>query len=390
MDWIYLDNQATTMCDPRVLEKMIPYFCDKFWNPHSRSHALGHYAAEAIDAARSDIASIIGAKAEDIIFTSGATESNNIAIKGAANFYRDRGNHIVTVCTEHKCVLETCRTLERSGFSVTYLPVGSDGVLDVERLLDVVNDSTILVSVMTVNNEIGVVQPINEIAKLIKSKFPEVIFHTDAAQAVGKIDMKQIDINNIDLMSISGHKIYGPKGVGALYVKSKPKVRLTPLFDGGGQERGIRSGTLPTPLCVGLGEACRIAGLELATESRRIAELRNWLLDEIRNNIPCVDVNGSLTNRVPGNLNISFKGVEGEGIMMGLGNIAVSSGSACTSETLEPSYVISALGKDVELSHSSIRIGIGRFTTKHELEIFLEKLIATISRLRSMSPLWEA
>lgn len=386
---IYLDNQATTRCDKRVLDKMLPYFCEEFGNPHSLNHSFGYNASSAVEEARSHVASVIGAQPEEIIFTSGATESNNLAIKGAARFYKSRGNHIITCVTEHKCVLESCKALEREGFEVTYLPVMSNGLIDFDVYKNSIKNSTILVSIMTANNEIGVIQDINSLARTAKSVSKNIIFHTDAAQAIGKIDMKQFDLSNIDLMSISGHKIYGPKGVGALYVKMKPRVRLIPLFDGGGQERGMRSGTLPVSLCVGLGEACKIAENELIEESKRILEMRNWLLNEIQSKLPKVYLNGDLNHRIPGNLNLSFEGVEGEGIMMGLGEIAVSSGSACTSATLEPSYVINALGINVELSHSSIRISLGRFTEWQEIKEFADRIINVVKRLRQMSPLWE-
>lgn len=386
---IYLDNQATTRCDKRVLDKMLPYFCEEFGNPHSLNHSFGYNASSAVEEARSHVASVIGAQPEEIIFTSGATESNNLAIKGAARFYKSRGNHIITCVTEHKCVLESCKALEREGFEVTYLPVMSNGLIDFDVYKNSIKNSTILVSIMTANNEIGVIQDINSLARTAKSVSKNIIFHTDAAQAIGKIDMKQFDLSNIDLMSISGHKIYGPKGVGALYVKMKPRVRLIPLFDGGGQERGMRSGTLPVSLCVGLGEACKIAENELIEESKRILEMRNWLLNEIQSKLPKVYLNGDLSHRIPGNLNLSFEGVEGEGIMMGLGEIAVSSGSACTSATLEPSYVINALGINVELSHSSIRISLGRFTEWQEIKEFADRIISVVKRLRQMSPLWE-
>lgn len=287
-------------------------------------------------------------------------------------------------------MLESCRALANEGFDVTFLPVQPNGLIDIDQLSDAINDRTILVSVMTVNNEIGVIQDINAISALVKQKSSKIVFHTDAAQAVGKIDMKGLNLSNIDLMSISGHKIYGPKGIGALYVKTTPRIRLTPLLSGGGQERGMRSGTLATPLCVGLGEACKIAEVEQPAESKRILEMRNWLLNEVQSRLPKVFVNGDLEHRIPGNLNLSFEGVEGEGIMMGLDGVAVSSGSACTSATLEPSYVIAALGGSIELSHSSIRIGLGRFTTYDDLKYFVDKLVETVNRLRDLSPIWEA
>lgn len=389
MNGIYLDNQATTKCDQRVIDAMLPYFCEEFGNPHSTSHAFGYNASNAVERAREQVAHVIGVETAGIVFTSGATESNNLAIKGAARFYQSRGKHIITCVTEHKCVIESCKSLEREGFDVTYLPVKHDGLIDEIEYTNALRDDTILVSIMTANNEIGVIQDINKLSAIAKKKSQNILFHTDAAQAIGKIDMKSINMRNIDLLSISGHKIYGPKGIGALYVRMKPRVRLVPLFDGGGQERGLRSGTLPVPLCVGLGEACRLAEMELREESARLLKMREWLLNKIQSELPKVFVNGSLTSRIPGNLNLSFAGVEGEGIMMGLGDIAVSSGSACTSATLEPSYVINALGVDVELSHSSIRISLGRFTTFDEIEIFAKRLINTVRRLRSISPIWE-
>lgn len=390
MEGLYLDYQSTSPCDARVLEKMLPFFCIEFGNPHSYTHDFGYIAREAVEEAREKVAHIIGAEnPKEIIFTSGATESNNLAIKGAAHFYRSLGNKIITCKTEHKCVLESCKALEKEGFEVVYLDVDNDGLIDFQQLEKELTPNVVLVSVMTVNNEIGVIQDIAKLAKLCKSKNPNLIFHTDAAQAVGKIDMKVVGLENIDLMSISGHKIYGPKGVGALYVRMKPKrVRLVPLFDGGGQERGMRSGTLPVPLCVGLGEACRIAEEEFQTDYNRILGLRNYLLKNIQEKLSKVYVNGSLEHRIPGNLNLNFYGIEGEGIMMGLKGVAVSSGSACTSETLEGSYVIRALGGEEANGHSSIRIGLGRFTTKAEIDKFIEVLIPTVERLRAMSPVW--
>ncbi len=390
MNGIYLDYQSTTPCDERVLEKMLPFFKENFGNPHSYSHSFGRNAANAVEEARKYVADIIYANSpKDIIFTSGATESNNLAIKGAAKFYREYGNKIITSKIEHKCVLECCHSLELDGYNVVYLDVDRDGLINIDQLQQELTDDVILVSIMAVNNEIGVIQDIKRISEICKSKNNKIIFHTDAAQAIGKIDMKNIGIENIDLISISGHKIYGPKGVGALYVRTfQRRIRLKPLFDGGGQERGMRSGTLPTPLCVGLGEACRIAKLELINESERILKLRNYMLQEIQKRLPKVFVNGSLKHRIPGNLNLNFVGIEGEGIMMGLTDIAVSSGSACTSETLEGSYVIKELGGEEAGGHSSIRIGLGRFTTKEEVDIFIERLVPVVSRLRDMSPIW--
>ena len=383
---IYLDYQATTPMDPRVLDAMMPYFTTKFGNPHSRSHSYGWEAEEAVEKARAQIAKLIGGDEKEVIFTSGATESNNLAIKGVAHFYKDRKNHIVTLVTEHKCVLDTCRHLEQEGFEVTYLPVQQNGLVDLERLREAITDKTVLVSVMAVNNEIGVIQPLKEIGALCREK--KVFFHTDAAQAVGKIPL-DVEEMNIDLMSISGHKIYGPKGIGALYVRRKPRVRLVALIDGGGQERGFRSGTLPTPLCVGLGEACEIALKEMGAEATRLHELRDRFLSRIQVKLPDIYVNGDLEQRIPGNLNISFAYVEGESLIMGIKSLSVSSGSACTSASLEPSYVLRALGVEEELAHTSLRIGFGRFTTEQEVDTAVEDIARHVSRLRQMSPLWE-
>lgn len=383
---IYLDYQATTPMDPRVLDAMMPYFTTKFGNPHSRSHSYGWEAEEAVEKSRAQIGKLIGADEKEVIFTSGATESNNLAIKGAAHFYKERKNHIVTLVTEHKCVLDTCRHLEQEGFDVTYLPVQQNGLVDLERLREAITDKTVLVSIMAVNNEIGVIQPLKEIGALCREK--KVLFHTDAAQAVGKIPL-DVEEMNIDLMSISGHKIYGPKGIGALYVRRKPRVRLVALIDGGGQERGFRSGTLPTPLCVGLGEACEIAMKEMGAEAARLQTLRDRFLNSIQAKLPDIYVNGDLAQRIPGNLNISFAYVEGESLMMGIKSLSVSSGSACTSASLEPSYVLRALGVEEELAHTSLRIGLGRFTTEQEVDTAAEDIARHVSRLRQMSPLWE-
>ncbi len=383
---IYLDYQATTPCDPRVVEKMLPYFTEKFGNPHSRNHRYGWEAEEAVEIAREQVADIIGADAKEIIFTSGATESNNLAIKGVAHFYKDKRDHIVTVVTEHKCVLDTCRHLEQEGFRVTYLPVGPDGLIDLAELEAAVTDKTVLVSVMGVNNEIGVIQPMAEIGAICRKK--GAFFHTDCAQAVGKIPL-DVNAMNIDLMSISGHKLYGPKGVGALYVRRRPRVRLVPLINGGGQERGMRSGTLSTPLCVGLGEACRLAKAEMGAESERLHMLRDRLLNGLRQRLPEIYVNGDLDRRIPGNINISFAFVEGEGLMMGVKDLAVSSGSACTSASLEPSYVLRALGLDAEMAHTSLRFGLGRFTTEAEIDYAVNHVAEAVEHLRAMSPLWE-
>ena len=383
---IYLDYQATTPCDPRVLDKMLPYFTEIFGNPHSRSHPHGWLAESAVDKARQQVANIIGADEREIVFTSGATESNNLAIKGVAQFYQDRKKHIITCVTEHKCVLDSCRHLEQQGFRITYLPVQQNGIIDLDLLRESITDQTILVSIMAVNNEIGVIQPLKEIGKICREK--GVFFHTDAAQAIGKI---AIDVNemNIDLLSISGHKIYGPKGIGALYLRRKPRVRLQAIINGGGQERGMRSGTLPTPLCVGIGEACEIAQKEMVDENIKLGALRDRLYQGIMQRLPDVFLNGDKDQRIPGNLNLSFAYVEGEGLMMGIKELSVSSGSACTSSSLEPSYVLRALGVEIELAHTSIRFGLGRFTTMDEVDQTVEKMVTAVERLREMSPLWE-
>ena len=383
---IYLDYQATTPVDPRVLEAMMPYFTTKFGNAHSRSHSYGWEAEEGVEKARAQVAKLIGADEKEVIFTSGATESNNLAISGVAEFYKDRKNHIVTTVTEHKCVLDTCRHLEQKGFEVTYLPVQKNGLVDLEVLRNAITDKTVIVSIMAVNNEIGVIQPLAEIGKICREK--GAFFHTDAAQAAGKIPL-DVEAMNIDLMSISGHKIYGPKGIGALYVRRKPRVRLVALIHGGGQERGFRSGTLPTPLCVGLGEACEIAMKEMDSETKRLKKLQDRMLKGLQAKLPEIYVNGDLEHRIPGNLNISFAYVEGESLMMGIKNLSVSSGSACTSASLEPSYVLRALGVDEELAHTSLRIGLGRFTTEHEVDTAVDELVRHVKKLRDMSPLWE-
>lgn len=383
---IYLDNQATTPCDPRVVEAMLPYFTEKFGNAHSRNHVYGWEAEEAVESARKSVAKIIGADAKEIVFTSGATESNNLAVKGAAYFNRDKKKHIVTCVTEHKCVLDSCRHLELEGFEVTYLPVQQNGLIDLEQLKQAIREDTVLVSIMAVHNEIGVIQPLKEIGAICRER--GVLFHTDAAQAVGKIDL-DVNAMNIDMLSISGHKIYGPKGIGALYVRRKPRVRLQALINGGGQERGFRSGTLPTMLCVGLGKACDIAMLEMDDEKKRITKLKDRFMEKINSKLDEVFLNGDAHHRIPGNLNLSFAYVEGEGLMMGIKSLCVSSGSACTSASLEPSYVLRALGVEEELAHTSLRIGIGRFNTIQEIEDAADVLIASVTRLREMSPLWE-
>lgn len=384
---IYLDYQATTPVDPRVLEAMIPWFTEKFGNPHSRSHAYGWEAEAATDIAREQVAAIIGANEKEIVFTSGATESNNLAIKGVAHFYRDKGkDHIITLQTEHKCVLDSCRHLEEEGFHVTYLEVQQNGLVDVEQLAAAMTERTVLVSIMAVNNEIGVIQPLAEIGKLCRAR--GVFFHTDAAQAVGKIPL-DVEAMNIDLMSISGHKLYGPKGVGALFVRRKPRVRLKALIDGGGQERGMRSGTLATPLVVGLGEACRIAAAEMETESARLQHLQDVFLGIVQQRLDDIVINGDMAHRIPGNLNISFAFVEGESLMMGIKELCVSSGSACTSASLEPSYVLRALGVSEDMAHTSLRIGFGRMTTEAEVVFAANLICDKVEKLRKMSPLWE-
>ncbi|XP_025208832.1 cysteine desulfurase, mitochondrial [Melanaphis sacchari] len=383
---LYLDAQATTPLDPRVLDAMMPYMTYSYGNPHSRTHMYGWESEEAVETARQHISDLIGANPKEIIFTSGATESNNLAIKGIAHFYRAKKRHIITTQTEHKCVLDSCRALEGEGFEITYLPVCSTGIISLDELESAIRPDTALVSIMAVNNEIGVKQPIKEIGKLCKSK--KVFFHTDAAQAVGKIT---VDVNdqNIDLMSISGHKLYGPKGIGALFVRRKPRVRLEPLQSGGGQERGLRSGTVPTPIVVGFGEACRIAKQEMEYDHAWMTKLSNLLLEKITKSLPEVVRNGDAVHTYPGCLNLSFAFVEGESLLMALKDIALSSGSACTSASLEPSYVLRAIGADEDLAHSSIRFGFGRFTTVDEVLYTAEKCIKHVQRLREMSPLWE-
>src|SRR5271155_847906 len=359
---IYMDNHATTPLDPRVLDAMMPYLTSTFGNAASRNHSFGWEAEKAVEAAREQIAKLIGATAKEIIFTSGATESNNLALKGIAEMYRERGNHIITQVTEHKAVLDTCKKLEKMGYRVTYLPVGADGLIDIEDLKRAMDDQTILVSIMFANNEIGVIQPIREIGKLCHEK--GVLFHTDAVQAVGKIPVNVIT-DNIDVLSLSGHKIYGPKGVGALYVRRRnPRVQISEQINGGGHERGMRSGTLNVPGIVGLGAACEIAGAEMEAEGKREQELRDYLRNKLEKALDYIHVNGSMEHRLPGNLNMSFVYVEGESLLMGINDVAVSSGSACTSATLEPSYVLKALGLGDDVAHSSIRFGLGRFNTK--------------------------
>jgi cysteine desulfurase len=385
---VYMDNQATTAVDPRVLEAMLPYFTEKFGNAASRNHEFGWKAEEAVETARAQIARLIHASPREIIFTSGATESNNLAIKGVAEAYREKGNHIITQVTEHKAVLDTCKRLESSGCEVTYLPVGKDGLIDLEDLRAAITPRTILISIMYANNEIGVIQPVEQLGKIAKEK--KILFHVDAVQAAGKISV-DVQKDGIDLLSISAHKIYGPKGVGALYVRRKdPRVELSALIDGGGHERGMRSGTLNVPGIVGLGKACEICQQEMHGESERLGRLRDKLKDAILVGLDDTFLNGSMAHRLPNNLNLSFAGVEGDALLMGINDVAVSSGSACTSATLEPSYVLRALGVSEDLAHSSIRFGLGRFNTDEEVEYVAGRVVETVKRLRELSPLYEA
>ncbi len=384
---IYMDNHATTPVDPRVLEAMLPYFTEKFGNAASRNHRFGWEAEEAVEKARKQIADLIGAHPKEIIFTSGATESDNLALKGVAEMYAERGNHIITAATEHKAVLDTAKKLEKRGYKVTYLPVNKDGLIDLDQLREAITDKTILISVMYANNEIGVIQPIREIGKIAEEK--GVLFHTDAVQALGKVpvDVKQ---DHIHLASLTAHKIYGPKGIGALYVRRRnPRVQITAQIDGGGHERGMRSGTLNVPGIVGFGEACAICQREMAEESARLKRLRDKLMNKLLSELDEVYVNGSLEHRLPNNLNMSFAYVEGESLLMGINDVAVSSGSACTSATLEPSYVLKALGTGDDLAHSSIRFGLGRFNTEEEVDYVAGKVIEVVRKLRELSPLYE-
>jgi cysteine desulfurase len=384
---IYMDNHATSPLDPRVLEAMMPYLTGIFGNAASRNHSFGWEAEGAVEKAREQVAKLIGATAKEIIFTSGSTESNNLALKGIAEMYRERGNHIITQVTEHKAVLDTCKRLEKSGYRVTYLPVKADGLVDIEDLKRAFDDKTILVSIMFANNEIGVVQPVAEIGKLCRER--NVIFHTDAVQAVGKIP---VDVNsmNIDVLSLTAHKLYGPKGVGALYVRRRnPRVQISEQINGGGHERGMRSGTLNVPGIVGLGKACELAGQEMAAEGERLSKLRDKLKKKLESSLDYIHVNGSMEHRLPNNLNISFVYVEGESLLMGINDVAVSSGSACTSATLEPSYVLKALGLGDDVAHSSIRFGLGRFNSEAEVDYVADKVIDIVKKLRELSPLYE-
>jgi cysteine desulfurase len=384
---IYLDNHATTRVDPRVFEAMKPYFLDTYGNAASRNHSFGWEAEEAVEKSRKQIADLIGGAAKEIVFTSGATESNNLAIKGVVEMYGDRGNHIITQATEHKAVLDTCRHLEKEGLRVTYLPVKKDGLIDLDQLRDSITPMTILISIMYANNEIGVIQPIAEIGQIAKGK--GVLFHTDAVQAIGKISVDVL-ADHVDLLSLSGHKFYGPKGAGALYVRRRnPRVQVAAQIDGGGHERGMRSGTLNVPGIVGLGAAAAIAKQEMAEEAKRLARLRDRLKDQIMNGLDAVAVNGTMEHRLPNNLNMSFAYTDSESLMMGLNDVAVSSGSACTSATLEPSYVLKSLGVDDDLAHSSIRFGLGRFNTEEEIDYVANKVVEVVQKLRELSPLYE-
>ncbi|KVC53747.1 cysteine desulfurase [Burkholderia pseudomultivorans] len=382
---IYMDYSATTPVDPRVVEKMVPFLHAQFGNPASRSHSYGWEAEQAVEEARAHVAALLGADPREIVWTSGATEGNNLAIKGAAHFYQGRGRHIVTVKTEHKAVLDTCRELERQGFELTYLDVQQNGLLDLDALQQALRADTILVSVMLANNETGVIQPVAEIGAICRAR--GIVFHCDAVQAAGKIP---VDVNalNVDLLTVTAHKVYGPKGIGALYVRRKPRVRIEAQMHGGGHERGMRSGTLPTHQIVGMGEAFRLAKEEMETESRRVGALRDRLLAGL-STLDEVYVNGDLTQRIPHNLNVSFNFVEGESLIMGIKGVAVSSGSACTSASLEPSYVLRALGRSDELAHSSIRFTLGRFTTEAEVDDVIAQVRDTVGKLRALSPLWD-
>jgi cysteine desulfurase len=384
---IYMDNHATTPVDPRVVEAMLPYFNEKFGNAASRNHEFGWQAEEAVENARAQIARLINATPKEIVFTSGATESTNLAIKGAAEMYREKGNHIITQVTEHKATLDTCKRLEKYGYEVTYLPVEKDGRINLDELRRAITPKTILISIMYANNEIGVVQPIAEIGKIAKEK--GIFFHCDAVQAIGKIPV-DVQKDGIDIMSISGHKIYGPKGVGAIYVRRKnPRVQLSAIIDGGGHERGMRSGTLNVTGIVGLGKACELCQNEMAEEAKRLSGLRDKLKDSIMSRLDETYINGSIEHRLPHNINISFAFVEGESLLMGINDVAVSSGSACTSATLEPSYVLKALGVGEDLAHTSIRFGLGRFNTEEEVDYVADRVVETVKRLRELSPLYE-
>ena len=385
---IFMDNHSTTQVDPRVLETMLPYFNVHFGNAASRNHVFGWTAEAAVEAARGHVAALIGGDGKEIVWTSGATESNNLALKGAASFYKKQGNHIITVETEHKSVIDTCKRLQREGCEVTFITPQKDGIVTPEMVTAAMTDKTVVVSIMLANNEIGVVQDVNAIGAAIKAKNPKTLFHIDGVQGAGKIPF-DVNAAKADLVALSAHKMYGPKGVGALWVRRKPRIRIDPMIDGGGHERGMRSGTLAVPLIVGFGKAAALAKEEMHAEAIRLASLRERLYRGITAKLPEVYVNGSLERRLPGNLNISFAFVEGESLLMALKDVAVSSGSACTSASLEPSYVLQALGIGAELAHTSIRFGIGRFNTEAEIDYVIDVVVQAVTRLRALSPLWE-
>ncbi len=385
---IFMDNHSTTAVDLRVVQSMLPFFTTHYGNAASRNHVFGWTAEAAVENARSQVAALIGGDGKEIVFTSGATEANNLALKGVASFYKKQGNHIITVETEHKSILDTCKRLQREGYEVTYLTPQKDGLVTPEMITSAMTDKTILVTIMTANNEIGVVQDVNAIGAAIKAKNPKCLFHTDAVQAAGKVPF-DVEACKADLVSITAHKMYGPKGIGALWVRRKPRVRIDPIIDGGGHERGMRSGTLPVPMIVGFGKAAELAKEEMADEAIRLAKLRDRLYRGITSRLTETYVNGSMEHRLPGNLNISFAFVEGESLLMALKDVAVSSGSACTSASLEPSYVLRALGVGDELAHTSIRFGIGRFNTEAEVDYVIDLVTKSVERLRALSPLWE-
>src|SRR6059036_2012897 len=384
---IYMDNHATTPLDPRVLEAMMPYLTDRFGNAASRNHSFGWEAEEAVDQSRKQIAALIGADPREIVITSGATESDNLAVKGVASMYREKGDHIITCVTEHKAILDSCKHLEKDGYRVTFLPVDNQGFVDMDDLRKAITDKTILITIMTANNEVGVIHDIKAIGKIARER--GVLFHTDAVQAAGKVPFNVNELN-VDIASLSAHKMYGPKGVGALYVRRRnPRVLLSPLIDGGGHERGMRSGTLNVPGIVGFGKAAELCRLEMASDTKRVRALRDRLNDRLHKGLDEIYINGSMERRLPHNLNISFAYVEGESLLMGINDVAVSSGSACTSASLEPSYVLKALGAGDDLAHSSIRFGLGRWTTEDEVDYVADKLAHVVTRLREMSPLYE-
>ena len=385
---IFMDNHSTTRVDPRVLETMLPFFTEAYGNAASRNHSFGWTAEAAVEHARTQVAALIGGDGKEIVWTSGATEANNLAIKGAASFLKKQGNHVITVETEHKSVLDTCKRLQRDGYDVTYLRPAKDGLVSPEMVTAAMTDKTVVVSIMLANNEIGVVQDVNAIGAAIKAKNPKTLFHIDAVQGAGKIPF-DVEKAKADLVALSAHKMYGPKGIGALWVRRKPRVRIDPIIDGGGHERGMRSGTLPVPLIVGFGRAAELAKAEMATEAVRLRALRDRLHQGISSKLSETYVNGSMERRLPGNLNISFAFVEGESLLMALKDVAVSSGSACTSASLEPSYVLRALGVGDELAHTSIRFGIGRFNTEDEVDYVIDLVVKSVERLRALSPLWE-